>query len=292
MPTALILNVFSDRLFCRMMQELPLSKSLVDSPEKCRLTLLIERRAVYCLVSGLTEGQTSVFGVIPADITAPSLAAAVQEAVYANPMLLLPFGRITVMINAREFFWLPGCDTDCADEAVSAAGYDKEDGRTILTAEADGVNSLVMLTEAPLLNFIRRTFPEAVITHPSAVMVRYLNRRGHAASGARVYVDLGADSLIVAVFDSAGLALCGSYRPTGVDSQTYYVIAAAKTAGVDPSEAEIFVSGAPDERVALIMRLGKFAHHVMPAIVPSAAFPELTDYNGIPYPLIISPLCE
>ena len=272
------------------MHEPPLSKSLIDDPALYTLTLLVSRRMVYA--SATAPGRAAVLSAIPADITAPSMAAALREVVYANPMLLLPYSKVAVMIDVREYFWLPAELASQAEDAARVMGFDDEKARQCVTVATDGLNSLAMLAESALVNFIRRTFPEATISHPAAVMVKYLRRRQSTSSTGAVHVDLGQDSMTVAVFDSAGLALCGTYRPTGVQSQTYYAVAASNTAGVHPADAEMFVSGSPDARAALMASLSRFSHHVMPAIVPTAAYPELTDIASVPYPLLISPLCE
>ncbi|MDE7466837.1 MAG: DUF3822 family protein [Muribaculaceae bacterium] len=271
------------------MQDGQLSKSLVDAPEKCHLSLLIDRRTVYVFVSPIAPDDTTrpIVAALQADITAPTVAKAFQEVVYANPMLLLPFGRVTVMINARRYFWLPAETAACADEAARALGFDLGKDTECLTAESDGLNTLVMLPEAALVNFIRRTFPDAKLTHPAARLVAYLYRT-EAPQPRRVFADLGHESLTVAVFDAAGLALCGSYHPTGVESQTYYIVAATRTAGLDPADTPVTVSGAPDSRAALIAGLRRFVKNVMPASLPA----DVADSNFIPYPLLISQICE
>ncbi|MDE6300507.1 MAG: DUF3822 family protein [Muribaculaceae bacterium] len=273
------------------MQEVPLSKSLISDSEDRHLTLFVGRRIIYVSARSVTDGENAVLAAIPTDITAPSLTKAVQDAVYANPMLLLPFAKVTVIIDARRFFWIPAECADIASDTATAMGFDIGHTDCCLTASGDNINTLAMITESSLVNFIRRTFPDAVITHPAAVLVRYLARR--SLTGSRgVHVDIGPENMTVAVSDTTGFTLCGSYRPTGVDSQTYYVIAAAKTAGVDPAETEFVLSGSPDARAALTQRLRQFAQQVMPAIVPTAAYPGIADIQQLPYTLLISPLCE
>lgn len=271
------------------MQELPLTNTLIDHPEAYRLAVLVGRRYIYVAAREMQDQSPSVLACVPADITAPTMAKAMQEAVYANPMLLMPFGQVTVMIDARDYFWLPAEAADSAEDAAAAMGFDVGGDRTVLTAAGDDINVAAMVVEAPLVNFIRRTFPEARISHPAAELVRRVARHRADKSTPAIHVIAGQENMTVAVFDATGLALCGTYRPTGVDSQVYYTIAAARTAGVDPQEAEISVSGDPETRNNLIIKLRQFANHVMSAILPSAAFPGCADLANAPYPVLI---CE
>lgn len=274
------------------MHEGPLTKTLVEAPETCRLTVLVCRRMVYVSVTPLKGegGQAPLFAALPSDITAPSVAKAFQEVVYANPMLLLPFGAVTVLIDSRRYFWLPEEDAAHADEAAETMGYDIDSEVSCLAARADGINAAVMLTESALVNFVRRTFPEAEISHPAAKLVAYLSRA--ATQRARTWADLGPDALTVAVFDAAGLALCGSYHPTGVDSQTYYVVAATTTASLTPADTSLTISGPADARSELVASARRFVRTVVPAPLPQAAYLDGADTNNVPFSLLVSPLCE
>ena len=77
-----------------------------------------------------------------------------------------------------------------------------------------------------------------------------------------------------------------------IDDAAYYILAAARGAGLDLSADEILLGGDKALRADIIKVLSRFAASVMPIIFPAAALrfgPAATD---APLPLIFIPLCE
>ena len=74
------------------MAKAPLTKDLVDDASLWRLSLLIGDGAVDVLAHKIVGDAPIVSARLPFDPAASSTAAAVEEVIYANPLLLAPFG--------------------------------------------------------------------------------------------------------------------------------------------------------------------------------------------------------
>lgn len=276
------------------MAQTPLTKELVDDPSLWRLSLLIGDEGIDVLAHRVVGEAPLVWSRIGFDPAAATPAAAIEEAVYANPLLLAPFGKVDIVVRTRRALVVPAAvasDADAVEALVTL--FPPGDGKfTPFTSPVDSRNSVVFLLDKGVANFLARTYDASAPRHVLSALGCFFTHKSRLGNSAKIYVNLEKETIDLLVFDNFGLAAANSFDCPDINDAAYYVLAVGRTAGLDPQTAEILLSGNPDRRSALTPLLRRFVNYVMPAIFPSAA------YHGDPralkasFPLIILPLCE
>lgn len=264
-----------------------MNKDLIDNAAHWHLGLLIGAKGIDVLAHRTVGEPAVVSGHIAYDAAARSLAEAVEEAVYANPMLLLPFRSCSIVVRADRSVILPAdVDSDMPESILTL-----DEGLTAVTNPISPREKLVFYIPRPLANFITRTF-EVTPRHPLAVMASYQNGTARRGTAAKVMVEIAPDKLEVLITNNLGLVTARTFDLPNPSFAAYWVLAAFRDAGLDADEDRIFIAGPAAARRDLQQRLQAFVNSVMPAIVPSAAYHGDTKALAAPYSLLISPLCE
>ncbi len=250
------------------MTNTPLTKDLVDRTDLCRLSLIIGRDAIDVLVRRIVGTEPSLTARVALDPATAGEAAAVEEAVYANPLLLAPYGKVDVALRTGRAIVAPagtGADTVAALAAADPS-------LAALSSPLDRHNDVVYFTDRALANFISRTY-DAVPVHVLSPLVRYFEPRGRDGNTSNMFVELteGGDMQLI-VFNAAGLAAACSCRCLSADDAVYRVLAVFSRAGLDPENDNIAVAGSPELRRPLMESLTPFVRHVLPVIPPAGAF--------------------
>lgn len=272
----------------------PLTKDLVDQPALWRLSLLIGDDALDVLAHRVVGEASLVSERITFDRAATSPAAALEEAVYANPLLLAPFGKTDIVVRTGDFFIVPP-ETAADHEAVEALAsvFPLGQGTKVPVASPiDSRNSAVMMLDKGIANFLGRTYDSAAPQHVLSPLGQYFTHKSRLGNSSKMYVDLGQESVDILVYDHLGLAAANSLKCGDINDAAYFILAIARTAGLDPQAAEILLSGDSDRRAALTPVLRRFVNYVMPAIFPSAAYRGDPKALKAPFALTILPLCE
>ncbi len=207
--------------------------------------------------------------------------SALEEAVYANPLLLQPFDRCEILYRSDDFMLVPaGCD-GAGISKVLGAGVETQE---VFYSEIDHANSIAALIDTPTRNFFRRTFDTAGFLHPLAKSATFFASKSRMGNSGKLFVLIDSDRLDVVGFGAPGLVVATSFPSD--DNATYYVLACMKTAGLDPAADEILIAGAPALRTALMDRLRDYAASVMPMIIPSVMAGG-SSASSLPFELII-----
>lgn len=274
------------------MTQSPLNKDLIARPDLWRLSLGISDDALDVVARPVTgEGE-----MITARIaTGAPMAAALEEAVYANPLLLAQFGKVDVVVRTRSYVIVPP-DVAGDDEAVAALSAVTGDGddsaSETFVSPVDKHNAIVARIDAKTANFLRRTFDTAVPVHHLSVLARYFAGRSVLGNTGKIYVALRDDSADVVAFNSLGLAAATTFASPVTADIAYYVLAVAKLSGHDVSSDEFLLAGDPARRADLTRELQRFAGYVMPAIFPTALLAAGRAAMSAPLELTVLPLCE
>jgi hypothetical protein len=269
------------------MSEKALTRDMVDNPALWRLSLLLCANSLE-VAAVRTTGEADV---ISASIPL-SAESSFEEAIYANPLLLAPFGKIDIVVTTPDCYILP------ADTVADSAALDSLEQmmcnrsvRTVrYTDDIDSRNGLMFRLEHRVANFLTRTFGAVVPRHRLAVLAQYFSHKSRLGNTGKVYVNLRSDSADVVAYDSMGLVSLATYHCPDIADASYYVLAAIKSAGLDPAVDEILIAGDPARRAALSAELRRFANCVMPAVFPSALYH--ASAGKLPFELVILPLCE
>lgn len=270
------------------MHNLPLNTQLIDNPAHWRLSLMIAAEGIDAVAVRTVGEAAIVTGRLPFDPGASSRAAAVEEIVYSNPMLLMPFAKVDIVVDGGFTLVVPtGTSVDDVDSVIVP-----DEGMITLSVGLDSRNDLIFRIDRALNNFIGRTFYSARPTHSLAVLGDYFSHRSRMGNNGKMYLDVSERSMNVLIFNQYGLAMASSFDCADTNDAAYYALASAETAGFDFSNDEIRIAGNSERRAAMMPLLRRFARHVMPAIFPAAAYNGDAAAMKAPFPLIILPLCE
>ncbi len=266
---------------------------MIDNPQNWRLSLMICDKSLEVVARAVVGESSIIYSSIDIDTSAvPALE--IEDRIYANPLLLQPFGKTDIVIRTDRFQLLPpdvADDVDAVDSVLDMLPH--PDGRPIpMLAPIDSRNMMVAMLDKGVSNFLSRTFFQVKPTTHLSVLSSYFTHRNRLGNSGKLYVNIYGDYIDVLAFDSMGLTVANTFICGNDNDAAYYILASAKQIGFDFNSDEIFISGHTERRSSLMNILRSFVSNVMPAIFPS------TIYNGdrnalvAPFELIILPLCE
>lgn len=277
------------------MTQTPLTKDLIARPDMWRLSIEICDDALEVVARPVVGDGEMLSARVALDTSAKSPAAAIEEAVYANPLLLAPFRKVDVVIRTSAFVLVPpevGADDEAVEALTASFAGDDASGKEAFVSPIDRRNVVVAAIDRSVANFLRRTFDSAVPVHHLSVLARFFAGRSALGNTGKVYVNLRSDATDVVAFNSLGLAVASTYAATVAADTAYYVLAVASIAGLDASTDEFLLAGDSGRRAGLTRELQRFAGYVMPAIFPTALLAGGRGAMSAPLELTVLPLCE
>lgn len=266
------------------------TKDQIDNPALWDLGMMIDAAGIDVFAHAAVGEAALVRGRIDFDASASSLASAVEEAVYANPMLLLPFRKVDILLDTDGAMAVPH---EVDTEAVAALiDFEKEDD-TLLRSPLDERNDLLFPVPRGLANFLRRTYDGTAPRHVLSALAAYHSKSARRGNRAKMFVNLARDSVDVLVYNRYGLAAARRVAGTAdIQNAAYWILAIFQHCGLDAENDELSISGDASRRRELKDVLGRYINYVFPAIFPSAAYHGDSQAMLSPFPLTILSLCE
>lgn len=280
----------------------------IDRPRLWRLALEIDSDGLHAQTwSTVDEGSMSLLW-LPLN-TSSGLKKALEEAVYAAPVLLSDFAGVDVVVRTTAYTLLPHPTDSTGTEADSALTSLLADPEAIAEVTAIAVHDdsvhtdtagntdVLWAMDRETDQFLARTFRNPRICCHITPLIRYFGTRTLLGNSAKTHVNIhgrdAARQLDIVIYDHTGALALATTKQAPTDNDVlYHIFASMKIAGLDPHADEIVISGDTAERLRLMPVLRKYAAYVMPAIFPSAAFRAGRDALKAPFPLIVLPLCE
>lgn len=252
---------------------LPLTPDACSRTADRRLCLELSPRSIEVLIradesaSDSHGGDGWLHAVIPLGVVTPgsSPVGVIEEAVYANPLLLADFKAISVLVET-----IP--------QWVCPAGFEPappaEDLRYLRGAANRESLEVSAPVNADVLKFLARSFNNPqLLPHlllPIDFCLRLTRRRGRPTAYLQV-VEGRAD---VIVADSHGLQHAASYPVSAPADCVYFTLAALESLGFDRLNGELLVKCTGDVRPALFEPLRRYVNSVMPWLLPSQLCPD------------------
>ncbi len=276
------------------MKQTTLTRDTIDDPALWCLSMMICSNTVEVVLRRIVGEPELLTATLVCDANLPQ-AAAIEELVYANPLLLAQFGKTDIVVRTDRFQIVPpevAADADAVEAMLDLLPHPEGRPSTIIS-DIDSRNAMVAFVDHGVANFIARTFYLVKPIGHLTALGRYFEHQSRMGNSGKMYVNLSGNSLDIIAYNALGLTIANSFDCPSDDNAAYYILAAAKTSGFDFSADEIFISGSTERRAALMPRLRRFANYVMPTIFPSSAY--CGDHHKAlraPFELIILPLCE
>lgn len=264
-----------------------MNKDLIDNPALWRLGLVIGPDAIDVLAHRVVGEAPAVQGRLRYDAAATSAASAVEETIYANPMLLLPFRTTDIAMRAPKSLVVPA-GTD-AEAVASLLGCD--DSPAMMADSLDSRHDIIYAVDRGVQNFLGRTF-DVQPRHVLGILSRYYSRPARRSNTARMYIEIADGLTEILVLDNVSPKAAATFACATADEQTYYAMSVFTSAGLDAQNDQITVAGPSEARRELCRRLSAFVACVMPAILPSGLYRGDSTALSAPLPLLLMPLCE
>lgn len=271
------------------MSTLPLTLQQIDDPANYRLGLMISDDAIDVVVRRVMgEGEALTAHIALAQVA--DRAAAVEEAIYANPLLpAQPFNRVDIILRPDRFQIVDeatGRDPAAIDTLLELVAGTEELPAVLADKVTDAYRMLIALP--PMLEkFLHRTFDRAHIRGHLSVLAEYFHRQSRQGNCNKIYAVIHGSRLDVLAFAPAGLQAANSYVCPSINDAAYYILVLAKMLNFSVETDHLLVAGDSSLRASLLSHLRQFAANAMPAILPAEA-----GAVNAPVHLQILPLCE
>ena len=218
---------------------------------------------------------------------------AIETYIYDNPLLLSCFKTVTAIVESYDFTVVPhSIAAECPHIGILRQANPDTESRAVILDDALDQFEADILTAmgAPLVNFLRRTFPNIRIHNSLYPFTRYCQANLTKGNTVKAFVDIRQASLDIAVMSAGTLHLLNRFRFHDINDALYYILAA--TDDKDADDMELLLTGDRASRDALMPMLRQFKPYVMPMIFPSAMFRAGAVAMQLPFDLAILPLCE
>lgn len=272
-----------------------LTTDLVADPGLHRMGLMVSERGIDIAITSRVRDNELIYRHIGYPVGMESTFKALEETVYANPLLTADFGRVDILLDTRRFFLVPADDADSIENRVECLyPHDKTDFdiETVVNEVDGGRVRLTSVIDRDMLRFLRRTFHNPTLTHRMAALARYYGLRSHFGNSGKVHVRIAPNRTDILAFGHAGLLMANTFDTAGAEDAVFYTVAATQRLGYDNDTDRVFVSGDRRLRDAFVTSVRRFVSYAMPEIFP-AALTRLGDAAcDVPFEILVLPLCE
>lgn len=269
-----------------------LTSDMVKHPEMCRMVLAVYDGRLDVVIYSTVEDNSLIYRSIPLDPEAASPLRALEDALYANPLLVQDnFGRVTVLIDTNLVTAVPNDAPEDEAQTFFSELYPDMELELIETAVRGGAK-LCLGVDTKLLAFIRRTFPSAAVMHRIAPLCNYFGIRGRLGSADRIHIHLHDKRVDIIAYSGDNMLIANSFDSTEPTDDLYYILAVAKELGFENETDRMILSGDAARRDKILPLLRRYISHAMPAIFPTALFRLGKDAMSVPLEMLTLQLCE
>ncbi len=275
------------------MDDTSLQPSLVPHPRHSRLALRLCNDYIDVVVISCVEDNSLIWHRIKLDPAAESPVKALEDAIYQNPMLLVDFSAIDILIDSKRRMVFPAdqADPDNINRVFAELYPELKFEIVTSTVYTDGT-VVAIADDEERIKFLRRTFNNPRIADRIAPLCQYFGIKNRLGNAGKFHVHLSQNSIDIIAFGTEGLLMANTFESDNVNDDLYYILAAARALSFDNSNDQMLLSGDTARREELIPLLRQYVGYVMPVIFPSAMFKAGKDSLSAPFELITIPLCE
>lgn len=270
----------------------PLTKDLVATTKMVQLQLRLSPSALDVVLYNPLEDNSLIHRHIPLTSDPAGYLAALEAAIYDNPLLLSEFARVNILIESTRFLLIPAqsADSDTARRLLLMAHPDAA-ADDIFVNDIDAyAAAFVTAFDSKAISFLRRTFNNAPIINALVPAIRFFRSKTPEGNAVKALINLRHDSLDIIALSHTSLLLANRFSYADPNDALYYILACA--AQINPQPEQLLLCGDRDARDAVTPLLRRFHPYVMPMIFPSEIYRAGADALNAPFDLVIMPLCE
>lgn len=282
--------------FAFMNHSEPLTRDLIEKPELWRLAMRADAGMLHVLLTSSlplgTPGVTDnlIYRAIRLDASATSPLAALEEAIYANELLLNDYARVDWLTGSEHLIIVPpeGNPEQYSviyHETFSASDCESQTEPAIYPTAAVNASALWSIDRKEEA-FLRRTFAGLQISPALGVLINYVITAAQRGNSRRMYVNFREKSIDVIVTDRTRLLQAVTLECASGSDAAYYVMACRRQLGLSDASEPVIMSGESPLREECGSIVRRFVQQVLPAIFPSDMLKAGRDSVSAPFELI------
>lgn len=268
----------------------------IHHPEVWSLALHLHPNCLKYVLYSSVEDNSLTYGTIEFRGESGNYIRALETAIYDNPFLLSPFGRLRILVESDSFLLVPDEFSAGGDVAECWKYFSRiyPDDRRNLAVDsiADAGCSLVYAIDRELEAFLRRTFNNPPMIHFLTPMIKFFNRKAAYGGQNKMFVYLNNDKVEIVAIRNSKFVLANSYPFKETENAFYYIMNAWQQCGMNQTTDEMHITGDKQTRNILLPELRQYVRNVMQVIFPADLLRLGNDVMAAPFDLIILPLCE
>lgn len=214
----------------------PLERDMIAQPELWRMSMLVgPRRLDVCLLPPV-ENEPMLFRSLMLDGDASTPTKALEDTIYANPLLLSDFSSVNCLFDTPQALIVPA-EVDPADHAMLLRrAFLLDDAEAVVSETGDDNAVIITAPDADRKNFLARTFFNIRFDNHLAPLCRYLTPM---ADGPTVYALCRHDCVDLIAADRQRLQAANTFETSTAADAAYYILATARILGFDRPTAAI-----------------------------------------------------
>lgn len=201
----------------------PLEKDLITQTELWKLRLFLDLDTLWVALIPPVDSEQLIVRVFTIDPAAPSPHKAIENIIYANPLLLSDFKEVTCLINSKHQMAVPPVTPPSAYMALMETAFPANNLEIIATPL--GEDQPVMLTgiDAEIKGFLSRTFYNITFVSQFLPLVNHTISPASTQTVITAFVLPGTISVVAG--DNGKILLLNSFDANHPETAAYYLLA-------------------------------------------------------------------
>lgn len=265
----------------------------VKRPELWTLMLAVGERRLQFILFTPAQENSLIAREIPLR-PATSWIAALENAVYDNPVLLDDYGRVDIVAAAPHFVVVPPAVAQDEEQAeqVFTTMYPADDCDVLSCSLPQCGVAVTYGLPRGMYSFLQRTFSTAPVVHHLYPLCEHFKRLNDGSGISRMFINLHQDYMDMVVYRKGDMLLANSFPLRNATDAAFLALHTWNSFDLDPLTDEIQLTGDKQLKDEMAPLLRKYVRYVMPAIYPAAAMRLGDQALTAPLDLILLATCE
>lgn len=278
-----------------------LEKDIISQPELWKLSLMLSGSRLDVALYPPVSSEEIVWRSFSLDSRASSPLKAIEDVVYANPLLLSDFKRIDCIIDNVAQLPLPAAvaeNPEMAAHIYNAAATEPDNpADPEFFRTADAATTIMVRQDASIKAFLQRTFFNIAFDSRLAALCRFFIMRPEAPAGNTVYAIARDGVLTLIAVDGHHILCANKFTYSKEIDAVYYILAAMQSLGLDAASTPVFTRGLPEPDSSSDADMSRQVAarcfgQAGPLPFPTLRYRATRTSLQAPYSLLIRPLCE
>lgn len=250
-----------------------------------------EPTAIEVVLYSTVEDNSMIHTRIALDPSSTDYMAAVEEAFYANPLLVNGmFDRVDCLIDTPHYQTVPAAAD--ADTLGMLAGALTGTEDVMTDSLGEDRQMLMYAADGKLTSFLYRTFTNPSVNHRLSPLVRYFRSQSRLGNSGKMYAHFTGRGVDLIVYGRETVEYVNSFVCREPVDAVYYIMAVRRLCGLSDVSDELILSGDAEMRKAAMPLLRRFVAAVMPAIFPSSLYRMGKNALTAPFNMVVLQLTE